>query len=325
MDSDHQKIGLPSVSLRQLHYALAAADSGNVTEAAKKLHVSQPAISAAIAVLERHYGTALFTRLPGQGVAPTNFGRSLFADIRGVLKQVRSVLDLAEASGPLRGEITIGVYRALAPYYLPAILQRIAAELPDVAVSFDEADLDSLVARLHDGSADLAVTYDVGIDPELSIRRLYALRPFILVPQDHPLVETGRTHLRDLNGKPLVLLDQTASAQYVLGLLHARNVRPERVIRVQSFELQRSFVANGLGLALSHTRPLVATSYDGKELAALPVADRMEPQHVLLAASRRHRASAASNAVAEIVVKVFADLPLAAVDDGILISRKKRA
>ncbi|HRX36337.1 MAG TPA: LysR family transcriptional regulator, partial [Aestuariivirga sp.] len=62
MDSDHQKIGLPSVSLRQLHYALAAADSGNVTEAAKKLHVSQPAISAAIAVLERHYGTALFTR-----------------------------------------------------------------------------------------------------------------------------------------------------------------------------------------------------------------------------------------------------------------------
>ena len=325
MDAQNQKIGLPAVSLRQMHYALAAADSGNVTDAARQLHVSQPAVSAAIAALEAHYSTQLFIRRPGQGVALTRFGQSLFGEIRSLLKQARSVFDLSEASTVTRGEVTIGIYEALAPYYLPAILARLSATLPDVRVNFFEAELGGLLSRLHDGSADLCITYDVGLDQDISATTLYELRPFILAAARHPLAKSGTARLKDLDGEPLVLLQQEASAQYVLGLLHASRVRPSRVIRAQSFELQRSLVANGHGLALSHTRPLVATSYDGKKLLAIPVTDRIEPQRVLLASSSRHRAAPIAGAVAQEIEKTFAGLPQAAVDDGILINRKKRA
>ena len=325
MDDQNQKTGLPAVSLRQMRYALAAADSGNVTEAARQLNVSQPAISAAIAVLEAHYGTALFTRQPGQGVSLTRFGRSLFTEIRGLLKQARSVFDLSESSGPLRGEATIGIYEALAPYYLPAVLQRLASELPEVRVTFFEAELDQLVTRLHDGSADHSITYDVGLDPGIATETLYSLRPFILLPREHPLGAEASARLSCLHHQPLILLDQEASAQYVLGLLHARGVEPSEVIRVKSFELQRSLVANGQGLALSHTRPLVATSYDGKPLVAVPVSDRIAPQRVLLASSRRHRPSPISGAVARSIQNTFSKLPRAAVDGTILINRKKHA
>ncbi len=308
-----------------MHYALAAADLGNVTAAARRLNVSQPAVSAAIAALESHYGTALFSRLPGQGVSVTRFGKSLFTEIRGLLKQARVVLDLTEKSGALRGEASLGIYEALAPYYLPAILARLEAELPEVRVSVFEAGLDQLVSRLHDGSADLTITYDVGIDTDVSAETLYALRPFVLAPLRHRLARAGQAALKDLDGETLVLLDQEASAQYVLGLLHAHGVAPARVFRVKSFELQRSLVANGQGLALSHTRPLVRTSYDGKPLVALPVTDDLAPQRVLLAASRRHRPSPAAGAVAACVRQTFRDLPRPAVDSRILISRKKRA
>lgn len=313
MDSDYQKSGLPGVSLRQLNYALAAADAGNVTEAARQLNISQPAISAAIAALEAHYGTPLFRRQPGQGVDPTSFGRSLFIEIRSLLKQTREVLAFSAATGPLRGVATLGIYEALSPYYLPAILVRLSSDLPQVKVSFFEAELDQLASRLHDGSADLCITYDVGLDSDITTQTLYTLRPFILAPGSHRLALTGEAPLSVLDGEPLVLLDQPASAQYVLGLLHARGVIPASVTRVKSFELQRSLVANGLGLALSHTRPLVATSYDGRPLLAVPVSDRIEPQRVLLASSRRHRSSAGQSAVAESIVKSFAELPPAAI------------
>ncbi len=325
MDAQNQKIGLPAVSLRQMQYALAAADAGNVTDAARHLNVSQPAVSAAIAALEAHYATRLFIRRPGQGISLTRFGQSLFGEIRSLLKQARSVFDLSETSTVTRGEITIGIYEALAPYYLPAILSRLSEKLPDVRVNFFEAELDGLLARLHDGSADLCITYDVGLDHDISATTLYELRPFILAAARHPLTRSPSARLKDLDGQTLVLLQQQASAQYVLGLLHASRVRPSRIIRAQSFELQRSLVANGLGLALSHTRPLVATSYDGKKLVAVPVSDRLEPQRVLLAVSSRHRAAPIATAVAHEVQKTFAGLPEAAVDDGILINRKKRA
>ena len=325
MDEQNQKNGLPTLSLRQMHYALAAADLGNVTAAARRLHISQPAISAAIAALETHYRTPLFIRQPGQGVTLTRFGRTLFSEIRGLLKQARVVAELSGQSGPLRGEITIGIYEALAPYYLPAILTRLRQELPDVRVGFFEAPLDEIPARLHNGGADMCISYDVGLDDEIEAKTLYSLRPFILAPPGHPIARKRGVHLRELHGKALVLLDQEASAQYVLGLLHAHGVRPGSVLRAQSFELQRSLVANGLGLALSHTRPLVETSYDGKPLAAVPVTDRIEPQRVLLTTSRRHRQTPVAGAVGAAVANLFAALPQAGFGSGILISRKKRA
>jgi DNA-binding transcriptional LysR family regulator len=245
-------------------------------------------------------------------VALTRFGATVFTEIRSLLKQARRVTDLADSPDELQGEVTIGIYQALAPYYLPAILARLHQKLPGIRVAYFEAALDRLVSRVHDGSADLSITYDVGLDPELAVTPLYSLRPFILAPTTHVLAKSCEARLRDLSGQPLVLLDQEASATYVLGLLHAHGVRPRSILRAQSFELQRSLVANGFGLALSHTRPLVATSYDGKRVASVPVTDRIVPQRVLLIASLRHRPSPAANAVAAESVELFNELPQAA-------------
>lgn len=311
MDIDYKKIGLPALSLRQMYYALAAADSGNVTAAARRLNVSQPAVSVAIASLEQHYGTPLFTRQPGQGVQLTGFGRQVFTEVRGLLKHASSVENLSQPSGPLRGEITLGIYEALAPYYLPAILGALQKSLPQVRVNFFEAPLDTLLARLHDGSADISITYDVGLDDEFSTTTLYELQPFVLAAPDHSLAKKSRIKLRELNGLPLVLLDQEASANYVLGLLHAHGVKPSAILRAGSFELQRSLVANGHGLALSHTRPRVETTYDGKTLRLIMVTDKISPQRVLLAASRRHRTSPVAASAAKLIEKLFLELPRA--------------
>jgi DNA-binding transcriptional LysR family regulator len=325
MDSYYNKIGLPRLSLRQMHYALAAADCANVTAAARRLNISQPAVSVAIASLERHYGTPLFTRQPGLGMQLTGFGRQVFTEIRELLKHANSVANLSLPNGPLRGEFSLGIYEALAPYYLPAILSGFQKALPEVRVNFFEAPLDALLAKLHDGSADLCITYDVGLDDGFSATTLYELQPFVLVSPDHPLAGKARLRLRQLSGLPLVLLDQEASANYVLGLLQAHGVKPSAILRAGSFELQRSLVANGHGVALSHTRPLVETTYDGKTLHFIQIADDISPQRVLLAASKRHRAAPVTDASRKLIGKLFALLPRASPKNRILIIRKKHA
>ena len=103
MDIQYQKF--KSLTLKQISYALAAADQGNVTAAARKLHVSQPAISAAIAALERHYGIKLFTRLPAQGVALTPFGVEVMSRARLLCDQAQTVATMATPEAKIAGEI----------------------------------------------------------------------------------------------------------------------------------------------------------------------------------------------------------------------------
>ncbi len=68
-------VSSPQPNLRRLTYIVAVADYGSITNAAVRLHVSQPAISAAIKDCEQMFGFRLFVRNPAQGVALTPNGR----------------------------------------------------------------------------------------------------------------------------------------------------------------------------------------------------------------------------------------------------------
>src|SRR5262249_10857302 len=99
----HQEI--LSLTLKQLRYAVAAADAGNITRAAQILHVSQPSISVAIAQLEMHYGRKLFVRRKGEGVRPTALGNSFIRAARKLLEDAGKLGALGRATGAPSGEV----------------------------------------------------------------------------------------------------------------------------------------------------------------------------------------------------------------------------
>lgn len=308
MYAAHKNNELPRLSLRQMHYALAAADLGSVTAAATSLNVSQPAVSVAIGVIEDHYQAPLFTRQAGQGVVPTTFGRQVFNEIRALLKLARDVENLSNPEMPLRGELRLGIYEALAPYFLPGLLLELSSFLPQVSVRFVETDLTGVMNRLVDGTIDLAISYDVLIDERVEATTLYSLQPYIMTAATHPLARRRRMHLKELASETLVLLDQEASAEYILGLLDAFGARPMKIIRATSFELQRSLVANGMGVAITHTRPHVEVSYDGRALHFIAMKDEVTPQRVLMARSSQQRSTPVLAAVQAIIAKHFSAL-----------------
>ena len=298
-----------SLTLKQIRYTLAAADFGNVTAAAAQLHVSQPSVSMAIAAVEAYYGRRLFARSRGHGMALTTFGRRFVAEARAVIDRAGGLVRLADRNAPISGEVSLGCFTDLSPYYVPALLKGFASANPAVSVIFRDAGFDVLASQLESGTIDLALTYDLGLSARIERLTLMSLVPHAILPADHPLARSKSVSLRRLARYPLILTDQALSWQHVLELFQLIGVEVKVFSRASSFELQRGMVANGLGVAIAYTRPIGDRSYDGRNLAIRAISDRLPDQHILLAWSRQSSLSPAARAFCEFAKTSFRGVP----------------
>lgn len=299
----HQEI--LSLTLKQLRYAVAAADARNVTAAAETLHVSQPSISVAIAQIEAHYGRKLFVRRKGEGVELTSFGISFIRQARSVLDQAAGLSRLGSAEEAVSGEAMLGCFTDLAPYYVPRLLGAFRKAVPLVRVDFRDAGFDELASQLSKGSIDLALTYDLGLGSDIARETLVELHPYAMLPANHVLARRPAVALADLAKHPLILTDQALSWQHIVALFNAEGLEVDVAARASSFELQRSMVANGLGVAVAYTRPKADQSYDGKKLAARPISDNLPAQRILLAWAKAPDLTPAASALRDFIRSRF--------------------
>lgn len=298
------------LSLRQWRYALAAAERSNVTTAAAALNVSQPAISAAIAALEAHFGRALFVRRKGQGISATPFGLRLFARARILLAEAADLASMSltvdSANELIGGDVVLACHHDLAPYFLPRLLTAIRTQHPGIAVHFREGDFETIAQSTEEDSVDLALSFDVAFDRKLAITELSALPLCALLAAGHPLARKRTIALRDLASERFIISEQPRTWQHVIDLFVLHGLAMPRVAaRVTGFELQRGLVANGHGVALAYTRPAVDCCYDGAELAIRDVVDAIPPQKILLVRNPANPPSRACEAVMRVIVDWF--------------------
>ncbi len=201
-------MSLPPVSLRQLEYLVAVADTGGMTTAAAQCHVSQSAISLAVADLERLLDVRLVIRGPRRGTSLTDAGRHVVAEARHVLGAVADLSTGAQRLGrDLAGRLRIGCYSPIAPLHLPPAMAGFQAEHPEVEVEFLEGTLPDLQARLLDGTCELAFLYQQDLLPGIGTTVLYDQQPSVLLSANHRLGKRKTVALKELADEPLILLD----------------------------------------------------------------------------------------------------------------------
>lgn len=288
-----------SVSFRKIEYALAVSDHGGVTAAARALNVSQPSLSVSLAQLETELGRPLFVRRKGHGIRPTSFGRSFLEDARMLIGQARILMDSGQSQSDISGNVSFGCFEDLAPFYLARILAALPAEFSAVAVHNTVCGFDEIAEGLNQGTMDLALTYDLGLGDRVDRHPIASARPHALVAAGHRLAGSASVTLEQLAREPLVLTSQALSWQHILDLFRAGGHDPHIGHKAGSFELQRSLVANGLGVAVCYARPSVAESYDGGRLKTLPISDPLPEQKILLAHGRHSPPTAAVRALME--------------------------
>lgn len=279
---------LNRISLRQMEYFVATAESGSIIIASEKIHVSSPSISAAIAHIESELQTQLFIRQHAKGLIPTAVGKSVMLECKHILSQASSLYSLAaDFSGSIRGPLKLGCFPAFAPLVYAEIIDGFSNLYKQVTVDFHEDDQQVLINALIRNELDVALTYDLNIDENLiHFDSLTKLPPHIIVSEQHPLASSAAITLEELAEYPMVLLDMPYSNDYFLSLFRAKNLNPNIVRTSKNIDVVRSMVANNIGYTILNVRPKNNYSLDGKRLVRLRIAGEHRPMHIGIATAK---------------------------------------
>ncbi|GAB3515696.1 LysR family transcriptional regulator [Pseudoxanthomonas daejeonensis] len=246
---------------------VAVADHGGFSAAAQQLHLTQPAISKRIALLEESLQARLFDRL-GRQVLLTEAGRLLLPRARQMLAEGeaarRALQDLGQDIG---GRLSLATSHHVGLHRLPALLRRFSALHPRAALDIRFVDSEQAYAQVLHGDVELAVTTLGPTDAPLQATTVWDDPLCFAVAPDHPLARLSKVTLPDLAAHPAVLPDPGTFTHRIVAETFARRGLSLR-LRMTTNYLETIKMMVSVGLAWS---ALPRTMVDA-QVQVLPVA-----------------------------------------------------
>ncbi|WP_170382599.1 LysR family transcriptional regulator [Ruegeria atlantica] len=272
-------------TLRQCTYFRTVAECGGIAQAARVLNISQPSVAQAIQKLEDVTGLILFDRHHARGLTLTLQGRIFLRHVLDLEAQAERVEIQAKALvSETAGELRLGAFQTLAPFFLPTLIGDYQRSFPNVSVFQKEYGLAALGDALRDGEIDLALTYDRGLSLNgMKVVKLTSLQPRVIVSSNHPLAQKDSVRLSDLQGLPYVMFDGPGSRAYFEELLAEAALYPDISYASNSLETVRSAVSEGFGFSFLIMVPKAETTYSGGTVKILTLVEQLRPLSIVLA------------------------------------------
>ncbi len=252
---------------------LETADAGSLSRAARHLALSQPSLTAQIQRLEGHLDAPLFDR-HGRGVTLTEAGKALYPRARRILDDVRNTEDAIRREGAYSaGALSVGAIPTVAPYVLPAAVQRLRAHHATTRVELRE-DYSAVLAKLLiDGALDVVIAALPYPFEHLDTEALGTDALVVAVPSSHAAARAGRITLAQLRDAPAVTLDPAhCLGEQVAGFCSSRQISPSVVCR--SAQLATVFELVGAGLGVSIVPAIAAVRHNTPQCAYVPLAEQ---------------------------------------------------
>jgi DNA-binding transcriptional LysR family regulator len=199
--------------LIDLETFLAVVELGSFSEAARRMHVSQPSVTSRVQKLESVLKTRLVERTTRKVMA-TPDGEMLADRARSALRGLRELMqDFQSRAASARLRTIVATTPMLAAVVLPPLIQSFRQAHPTMQIQVRDLQYEDVLATVEDAHADLAVTAFDGDSSKLHFEPL-AREPMLLVlPRSHPLADAGSVSLEQLATLPLMLLDRYALLQ----------------------------------------------------------------------------------------------------------------
>jgi len=267
-----------SMELRHLRYFIAVAEEENVSRAALKLHVSQPAVSRQIRDLEEELGFLLLERA-AKSVRLTPAGRVFFVEARAVLQRADEAVRLARATSESAGELHIGYAGSPTARILPPALRAFQAELPKVRVKIHDLSTEEMLARLREQNIQLAflVRPTDRMLRGLAFEELTRISLCLAVPPRHRFARQRTVTLAEAASEPFVAFSRTEYPEYheyLAAVFAGSKEKPHIVDEHDSVTSLIASVEAGSGVALV---PESFACLVGPRLKVLPLAPAPEP------------------------------------------------
>ncbi|MBC9944518.1 LysR family transcriptional regulator [Leucobacter sp. cx-328] len=299
-------MGSPKITIRQLESFCATAETGSLTAAADRLHVSPAGVSQAITQLEEQLGIQLTLRTRGRGVEITAAGHTVAELARAVTEGLHGIQDIADAMrGELTGTLTVGIFTTLSPWLFPRIAEHFNDTHPQVSLELVEGGSAELQAMLLSGNIDAALLYHNHLLPGARSFPVTPVRLQIALAPTHPLARLDTIPLHLLKEEPAALLSLRPATDHVEAILEQAGLTPRVKWRSANVETLRSLVARGLAYTIIMGRPYGDTSYDGLPLVYRAISDPLPDNSVVLAFAHGARPTAKTQALLDFTTSAF--------------------
>lgn len=248
-------------NLNLYHVFYEVANCHNLSVAAKKMYISQPAVSKAISKLEENLNTILFHR-SSKGVSLTNEGELLYRYVEQALHSLKSGEEQLKASVSQKvSQLSIGVSTTLCKYILLPVLKNFMPENPNIKITIScQPTFDTLLA-LQEGSIDIGL---VGLLPKKDMAESNMLTYLPLKTIEDIFVATesylapfgvkykGIEHKKECFFREaafIMLNKENISRKHVDVFLNENTITLSNVIEVNNMDLSIEFARAGLGIA----------------------------------------------------------------------------
>jgi LysR family transcriptional regulator, low CO2-responsive transcriptional regulator len=239
-----------AVTLTQLSAFLAVARRGSVTAAAEELVVTQPSVSAAVSALERELGVQL-TERAGRTLAPTPAGRAYMPyaeEVIGLLE--RGWRAAREAAEPHAATLRVSAVTTAGEHLVPLLLQAFRERHPELGVSLDVGNRETVFARLADHAVDVAITGRVPDDGRLHGEPFAENEIVLITAASDPLARRRWVAIEELGRRPWLVREPGSGTRSMCEeFLAGHGLSPE-LLTLGSNGAIRQAARVGLGVAL---------------------------------------------------------------------------
>jgi DNA-binding transcriptional LysR family regulator len=203
------------MEMRHLRYFVAAAEAQNVSRAALKLHVSQPALSRQIHDLEEELGFALFER-SAKSVHLTEAGKTFLGEARAVLQRADDAVKAARAVAAGGGELHIGYAPSPTARVLPRALRAFQSEFPKVRVKLHDLTSEEMLTGVREGGLALAlmVRPNKRLLQGLAFEEVARDSMCLAVPPNHEYAQLASVSLSQAGRERLVIFNPADYPDY---------------------------------------------------------------------------------------------------------------
>jgi LysR family transcriptional regulator, nitrogen assimilation regulatory protein len=193
------------VQYRQLYYYVKIVEAGSFSQAARTIHVAQPALSQQIAELEISLGVTLLQR-SARGVRPTVAGEKLYEEASAILRRLANLPGLVRSSGgDVEGMVSVGMPASLSTTMVGPFIERSKTAFPKITLKFIDGDSEFLREEVEKSRLDLAFAYEDEFFPVVLRQPLFRQNHYLISSKRAAPVTSRSISLKEVAKIPLVL------------------------------------------------------------------------------------------------------------------------
>jgi LysR family hydrogen peroxide-inducible transcriptional activator len=241
------------MTLTELRYIVALAQTKHFGKAAKHCHVSQPTLSVAINKLESHLGVSIFERLPND-IRVTEIGEKIVRQAQRTLEEAALIREIAtQGKEQLSSPLKIGVIYTVAPYLLPILVPKLKKRAPNMPLIIQEDFTANLKVKLQNGELDVIFIALPFTETGIVKKNLYEEPLLVLMRKDHALSQKKSIEISDLKQENVLLLGEgNCFRKQILEICSQcyKTEGDQKTIEGTSLETLRHMVASGMGITI---------------------------------------------------------------------------